>query len=380
MTRGWTISLLLLGVAALLGALSATASTPSSPLPSANNPGPQGLKALRAYLEESGRTVEVLEAAEAPLRAPLRTLVLAEPTGRALSPSEVDGVLAFLERGGRVVYLAPESPEAQPELERALGVDREGARSVPAGALLQAAGSMQAQVVPFPRLASVRALRVASQQGVASLAPGALPFAHVAGVPVALFRKVGKGELWLFADASVAQNVRLERDDNLALWELLVGAGPLAFDERHLSAPPRHLPGALPRLAAQLLLVGAAFALARGIRLAPPRSPPVHAHRSSLDYVESLAALAQSSRLELPLLQSALARLRVLLQERLGISTELPDAEAALALEVSGSGVAKERFEAVTRALETARGTGVTAAEYHRLSRELAQLEQQLRG
>src|SRR5581483_657884 len=104
----------------------------------------------------------------------------------------------------------------------------------------------------------------------------------------------GKGEVWLAAGPDLAESARLELDDNLAFWSAIAARGPVAFDEFHQApkpAPPltANLWGSL----GQLLFCALVFVLAFGARLGPARPTPQERHRSSLEYVTSMAALAR---------------------------------------------------------------------------------------
>jgi hypothetical protein len=108
------------------------------------------------------------------------------------------------------------------------------------------------------------------------------------------WRALGKGEMWIGAGTELAENARLELDDNLAFWAALAARGPLAFDESHHAAlPAPALSANLKACLAQLLFCALAFVLAFGARLGPPRPTPQVRHRSTLEYVASMAALAR---------------------------------------------------------------------------------------
>ncbi len=379
MTRaGWLLCGLLLALAIVLAALTDEGQSAPSPYPSIHNPGPKGLKALHTYLQETGHAVTELEAPLTSLPPGTRTLVIAQPDGRDISRDEADAVKAFLHAGGRLVYLAPEQ-RGQRAMSELLSLYSDGLDLPPSAFLSDTAGAT-ATVLALKRLEGVQTLRVGGAGGIGSNLHRALPLATVSGIPVALYLPFGAGEAFIFPDASVAQNALLDGGDNLALWEVLTEGGRTVFAEKHQRPAASHgLPASLLWIGGQLLLIGALFAVAAGARLGPPRGAEPPAQRSAVDYVQSLAALAQTSRLESALLASARHRLRLLLHDRLGISPELPEAELPAVI-AEQTGIPATRVQALLSAMRRSEEVGVSPADYHALSVELARLERELIG
>ena len=88
---------LLVTFAAALG-LATRQAAPESTLPSVDNPGPLGLRAIYLYLEEGGATVEAHRDSLEALPPSARTVVIAAPAGRSVSSDEVDKVRSDLLR------------------------------------------------------------------------------------------------------------------------------------------------------------------------------------------------------------------------------------------------------------------------------------------
>ena len=381
--RTWLVYGVLLAAAAGLG-LANQGASPTSRIPSVDNPDGAGLKALFLLLRERGFDARRLEGNLVAVPADLRTLVIAAPAEREIDREEVAALRHFVGGGGRLVYLAPRPfDHAQPAMARWLQLLPSGAlRPDEVTSRMGDLSGAQATVWAPPRgAADVRRLRVAAGGGIASGAATAIPAAGGPGEAAALTWTWGQGEIWAFAGASVAENRRLEKEDNLALWLAFAAEGPVGFDEHHhLRAETAALPPAFLAIAAQLLLAALACALARGTRLGPPRPEPAQRHRSILEYVRSMAWLTRRARVE-PALALALAtRLRQAMRDRAGVPVTVPDAEAALQLEL-GMKLPRERTAATLAALREAAATpGLRPQRYLRCARLAAELERALSG
>ena len=124
---------ILVTLAAALG-LSTRQAAPESTLPSVDNPGPLGLRALYLYLQEGGATVEVHRDSLETLPASTRTVVIPAPQGRSISSSEVEALERFVRAGGTLVFLASQDKDkGQPALEQWLELGRPKADSLVRG-------------------------------------------------------------------------------------------------------------------------------------------------------------------------------------------------------------------------------------------------------
>jgi hypothetical protein len=318
--------LALFGVALALGLLGGGPSAHDSTLPSVRNPGARGAQVLATWLRESGTPVEILDHPLDSLSA--RTLVLAAGTQRELTTDEVQQLERFVREGGRLIYFSPRPSREQPELARWLKLS-----DAPApGATAQEWGDVGGATIDVDSarglLAGARKLRVSADTALKLGAPEAVP---VAG-QMLWWQPMGTGEVWVGAGTDLLENRRLELLDNLQLWANLRGA-PIAFDEFHLTpAPAPKWSANLWVTLAQFTFVSLIFVLSRGRRLGPGRPTPVREHRSTLEYVQSMAGLMRRAGVEVPLALQLRARLRRLMQERLGIGVELPASEASLLL------------------------------------------------
>lgn len=385
------------GAAAVYGVLVALAlamglavhESPQSPVPSVDNPGPQGLAALRTWLEETGgRAVVWRESlASAPLAEPVRTLVVAAPKARAMSEQEVRALRAWVQGGGTLVYLAPRErePGVQP-LDEWLSVHPGPVAASSNEGLPPGEGDMlgtTAQVwMALGPLRGARALRVALDRGLELHHPEAVPLAGAGRAVVAWRVAEGQGEVYVLAGADVAENQRLELLDNLQWWEGLAARGVIAFDEYHHEAAAASLAArwGLWVFAAQLLVVGLVYLAARGTRFGPPRPLGVDRHRSALEYVQSLGWLARRSRVERELVPELARQLRWLMHERLGIPIGLPEEEAARELEARCGVPAAEYLEAQADLARTLAQSSISPADYARLARRYARLEDVVAG
>jgi hypothetical protein len=309
MRQWWWVYVLLIGLALAAG-LGAGAKVSDSPIPSANNPGPHGLKVLRVWLEQTGHDVQLLDGSLERLPPRLATLVLASPQGHGVSTAELARIDDFVRGGGTLVYLAPRHTHVQQDLDDLRGIHSGPAPSRPAtdahpDDLL---GVTDAVTVPGGALRKAKALRFIIDDSLTLDADDAVP---VTASKMLWYQKLGEGEVWVGAGADLAESARLELDDNLAFWSALASRGPIAFDEFHQA--PRPTPALSANLwgsLGQLLFCALAFVLVFGARLGPPRATPQERHRSSLEYVASMAALAREGCAESDLAAEQVERLR----------------------------------------------------------------------
>lgn len=302
MRRSWWLYALLLALALAAG-LSTPTTAPDSPVPSVKNPGPRGTKLLRRWLEQTGRDVRVLDTALEPGDA--RTLVLAAPIGHAVSKEELARIEQFVEADGTLVYLRPRRSAAQPSLDDWLKLETGPApqRDAQATDLLGVSD-------PVTLLPGLKSLRILADDTIRSELPEALPVTKAGSL---WWWPHGKGQVFIGAGADLAEASRLELDDNAAFWASL--PQPIAFDELHQA--PRAKPALTENLIAalvQLAFCGVAFLLVFAPRLGPPRPTPIEQHRSSLEYVRSMAALTAEARVEPELARELCARLQRVLE------------------------------------------------------------------
>lgn len=277
MSRGRRLYALLLALLLLAAGLSAWLQpAPLSSLPSAHNPGPQGLMALRLLLEQvPDLAVEVLyhERGE-PDRAPAVRL-LAEPAARPFTDDEVARLLRQVERGQRLVLLMS---------------GREGRAALGLDGFLAGLGLDDVDVLPcVPALQGAHGLLT----GVAPLhaevahllqpAPAWASLASCARGSAVLFAPRGQGQILLLSELELVDNQHLGQPGHASLALNLMappGASRLVFDEtHHRSPPPASLLGLLrlPPFGATalgLVLAGLLLVWARAPRLGGVRPTP----------------------------------------------------------------------------------------------------------
>jgi hypothetical protein len=378
----WLLYAALLAVVAALALAARGDSGANSPVRSIDNPGGSGLRALFLYLSESGFDVRAQRAALDALPADVGTVVLAAPTERPVEPGEIEALDRFVRRGGKLVYLAPRPLTSGPtRLQRWLEI-REGvavdAVDVGPNDPLGTTATVWRPAGPF---SGASTLRLRHERGLEVDAEDAVPIAGVAGIPEVWWRKLGRGDVWLWAGPDAAENRRIELNDNLIFWAHLAAQGPIAFDERHHQPEP--LPPAsrsLWLIAAQLVGCTLAFAFARGSRLGPPRAEVADPHRSTLEYLHSLAWLIRRARVERELAPELMHRLRITLHERTGIPTSWSDEDVARELG-ERSNVSGDDYRRFASELQAALAQpAVRARDYARLSRRAARIERRLLG
>ena len=379
----------LVALALALGLAVRQAPVPSS-VPSVDNPGPLGLRALYLYLEESGAQVSALdEALDAQTLGSVRTVVVAPPRkANRVTKAEAEALEAWVRGGGTLVYMVPREAEArQPTLEAWLRIS-DGPLLRPSGEALPSeekdlSGTTVRVWVPAGAARGLESFRVALDRSVAVGLLEAVPVAGVLGAAAVWRVPLGAGEVYVLAGADLAENRRLELLDNLRVWEALAARGPLAFDEFHLGEGVRQEPPSAWGLwvfAAQCLVVGLLYVVARGTRFGPPRPLMVERHRSSREYVQSLGWLARRSKVERELVPELGRQLRRRMHERLGIPLTLPEDEAARALEQACGVPASQYLEAREDLVRTLDQRDIRPSDYARLARRYARLEAILTG
>ncbi|NTX52628.1 DUF4350 domain-containing protein [Myxococcus sp. CA039A] len=376
---------LLIALALAMG-LSTSREAPDSPIASVENPGPQGARALYLFLREEGRAVSTQLTSLESLAAGTRTLVLAAPTGRPVSEEEVRAVERFVQEGGTLVYLSTrELGMHQAALETWLRLD-EGPL-LPASErglstdLADAGGTTVDVWLGAGPFRGLTALRMSQDRGLRMDHPDAVPLAGLGGAVAVWRRALGKGEVYVLAGADVLENRRLELLDNARLWNALAARGPLVIDEyHHQLAPPPPLSRGIWVFVAQVLAVGGVYVLSRGTRFGAPRPVLVEKHRSALEYVRSMGWLMRRSKVEKDLLPELDKALRQRLQERLGISPALEDAEAARLLEENGGIPASHYLEAKAELTRLLTQPTIRPSDYARVARLYAHLERTVTG
>lgn len=371
---------LLVTLAAALGLSARQAATESS-LPSVDNPGPLGLRALYLYLEEGGATVEAHRDSLEALPSTTRTVVIPAPQGRSVSPDEVEALERFVRGGGTLVFLTSrDKDKGQPALEQWLELERgaflgASSRGLPEGD--QDLGGTTVDVwVPAGAARGTSGFRVSRDRGIRLNMAEAVPIAGQEG-SAALWRLgLGQGEVYVAAGPDLAENRRIELLDNLRFWDALAARGPLLFDEFHHSAkPPPPMSRGVWVFVLQCLAVGALYVFARGQRFGAPRPQLPERHRSTLEYVQSMGWLTRRAQVERELLPELARHLRQLMHERLGIPLTLSEEEAARMMEqrcgIPSAHYLETRAE-LARALD--QGT-LTPKVYAQLAARYARLE-----
>lgn len=227
---------------------------------------PLGVQAWARMLEDGGRRVRRLR--EAPSERapdPRQTLVVLDP--RVLESADVQALVGFVERGGRLVAGGRGS---EPLAGALAGVRRSGA----------AAPDEVGVLAPVAEVAGVGEV-VTAGDAAWTAAGHAVPAlgADTAGEVLLVVADRGEGRAALLADASPLQNRLLDRADNAALALGLAGESgrPVAFLESVHGFTPASGLAALPdRWRAALVGLGLAalvWVAAHARRLGPAEEP-----------------------------------------------------------------------------------------------------------
>ncbi|QSQ26976.1 DUF4350 domain-containing protein [Pyxidicoccus parkwayensis] len=367
---------------ALAVGLSTRADAPESVVPSVENTGAQGARALYLYLREGGRTVDAQTTSLESLSSNARTLVIAAPQGRPVSKEEVASLERFVRAGGTLVYLSPrELGKYQAALEDWLRLDSgplmpASSRGL-ASTLADAGGTTVDVWLATGPLRGLANLRVSQDRGLRMLHDDAVPLAGLGGAVAVWHRALGSGEIYVLAGADLVENRRLELLDNLRFWDALAARGPLVFDEYHHElAPPPPLSRGIWVFVAQVLVVGLLYAVSRGTRFGAARPLRQERHRSALEYVRSMGWLMRRAKVERELLPELDRSLRQLMQERLGIPLTLTDEDAARAMERGG----RDYLDAKADLTRTLAQPDIRPSDYARVARHYAHLERVVTG
>jgi hypothetical protein len=383
--RTFAVFGVLIAVAAAVG-LSAQQAPPESVVPSVENPGALGLRALYLYLREGGSNVQVHQDSLEALPLDVRTVVIAAPQARTVSSAEVQALERFVQAGGTLVVLASrEKNNAQPALQQWLELEAApllpaNARGLPPGQ--QDIGGTAVDVwLPSGAARGLSGFRVSRDRGLTVGMAEAVPLAGAEGIAVLWRLRLGKGEVYVAAGPDLAENRRLELLDNLRFWDALAAQGPLLFDEFHHAAePPPPLSRGIWVFAVQCLALGLLYVVAQGTRFGAPRPQLPERHRSALEYVQSMGWLARRAKVERELLPEMAKHLRQLMQDRLGIPLALSEEEAARMLEQRCGIPSRVYLDArgeLTRALDQ---RALTPKDYARVATRYAQLESVITG
>jgi len=288
MTRGWRIGLTVLGAVIVIDlalyALSAlTGGTPGGPNSSSYATGRTGAGAYAELLRRRGHVVDRFrETPHAAQLDPTHTVVLLDPP--SVAQRDVVALQAFVVAGGRLVA----SGGSTPWLGRLLA-------QPPAG---DTAGVPTATAHD---LAGVHTVQTAADH--AWTRPGrARPLVEEGGHIVLVTTALGRGRVFLIADASPLQNRLLGERDNAALGLVLAGPRGRAVDflETYHGYGRSSGLAALP-FAWKLLLGGAGLAalvymVARGRRFGPPEPVERDLPPSRFEYVEALGAVVTRTK------------------------------------------------------------------------------------
>ena len=320
------------GIAAL--AIIAITATVGGGLPREESPVPASYSAdsggaLAAYLllRELDYPVRRWEQPPASLPASADVLIIAEPT-ELPGEGEAGALVAFLERGGRVVFCGP-------------GVD----------AFLKGPPLIPAPVADWQRFPSEFPSAFTRSADPIVLRPRALwrelqpsqmrLYGNQDGAAVVSWR-VGEGEVLWWASATPLTNAGLTRDGNLQLFLNAVSsrAGePLEvyWDEyyhgRHgsLWSYIAQTPVKWGLLQTAFLAVAVLFAFSR--RSGPVAPPPVVSRLSPLEFVDTMGSLYQRAGAASVAVDTSYRHLRLELARQLRLSSNTPNAALARAAE-----------------------------------------------
>jgi len=337
--KGPQLAIAALIVLALVAAFFSRQPGSDSPLPSAGNQGPRGAAVLATWLRESGHEIIEHEAPLTELPAGVRTLVLAAPSLSELTRDEVQQLERFVRGGGTLVYLVSRT-RTQPALNEWLAITPGEVLELGSEPGVEDVGGATVRVrVAGGALSGLESFRVSAERTVEVGKPGAVPVASGGSL---WWLPLGEGEIWVGAGPDLLENARLELLDNARFWGALAARGPMAFDEYHLAAHGAGLPVSIAASLVQLLFLAGLYLWARAPRMGPIREERGTVHRSSLEYVQAMAALTRNAGVEGELVAAIKSEFRRRLEEEHGLSRQLDWASVGRELERRGVATASE--------------------------------------
>ncbi len=319
-----------------------------SPSRSTLNADPAGTQALFRVLRDLGVDARRWRAAHESLGNEHGLLVIVAPFEQMLESAAAKSIVAWVERGNALLLLTdagePLASKTVPWSDEALLAELGWKRGgLPSGNAANdsdlsaiwigtEAANDATLAIPSPLLGTGQ--RVRGGSGIRMAAPEG-GWAPLLGGDVGTrgwLRRLGRGEVAVIATPSIAENRWIDREANLGFLLALVARlrrdRPVLFDETvhgHRELPPAAKldVGARRMLAAQVLLAGVVYVLARGRRLGPALAPAAARSRSVVELAESMGMLYRRAAVSREVLAS-------LARDARAAGTVPPELEAAL--------------------------------------------------
>ena len=349
--------------AALIGVMLALGSTGAQDLAyDLDSPAPEGLLALRLWLEKMGYRVERIDGPR--FHFPTEAdLLFVYPNRRPYSRHAARTLLRWVEAGGTLVLIGPEPEDTA--LMEAFGVVRRTRSELRPG--FNPGARLRQQQPLFPD-APVIMGRLGFQPPLdLSAAPKAIPIVATndGQVTIAL-QQVGQGLVWHLSTHHYLVNADLKDSVSqaaivLALLRTVPPGGTIVFDTFHLAPSGAELAGErinsiqdwLYRTSAGwATLFGAltlfAFLVLQGMRLGPPLATRIEdRRREAAEYVEAMAALLRRARQRRAVAEYHRQRLKIDLGRPWHISPDLEDGEFLHRLQERDPHLDADRLETI---------------------------------
>ena len=319
--------------------------------------GPDGLVALRLWLEELGYEVGTTGDAVFVLPETADALFV-YPNDHPYTADEAATLIEWTRQGRALVVVGPARGDG--ELGRALGVrQRDQLAAERTDILWQRAPVLTAAPAGLGTIGSARPLDLRD-------APDALPVVATDGgdVTVAL-RRLGAGTVWHLSPRHDLTNLALKDEPQgaivLAVLRTVPPGGQVVFDTYHRFGPPAAAPRTLydwlygtPYGWAALYsaLVLFVYLLLQGIRLGPPLRPRLETRRrEAAEYVRAMAGLQRRAHAAPAIAAYHKQRLKLGLGRQHQLDSGLDDADFVLALRRRGEHLGPERLEHIANLL-----------------------------
>ncbi|MDQ3250313.1 MAG: DUF4350 domain-containing protein, partial [Chloroflexota bacterium] len=326
-----------------------------------DSPAPEGLRALRLWLERMAYRVVRMDnqVFELPVNADLLFIF---PNQQPYTEAEARQLHQWVTQGHTLVLIGTDADD------RAL-VEQFGAYTTSSLGLTQALSQQQ------PLLPDADASLQTNQSGVSTLdltdAPSAVPvLANAEGAPTLAVQSVGQGVVWHLSLQHAPLNAALNEPDQArivpALLREVPAGGTIVFDTYHLygsaqdAASNRQIaslqdwlyrtpPGwaSLFTLGATLLYLGL-----QGRRLGPALPTPASLRRrEAAEYVRAMAALHQRAQSRTAVAHYHKRRLKRTLGRPLHLSADLSDAEFVQRLQANHPAIGDEQISSIRQLL-----------------------------
>ena len=340
-----------------------------SPVPSTYSPQSAGAEAAYRLLRELHYPVRRWERppSELDTPAPSTLLILAEPT-ELPSAKERKALEEFVRKGGHVLFTGPNLRNFFP------GDDPFGERPDPSW-------HSYAPILPSALMRGAPRILLGPRAYWTKLEPNQLGLYGEPNSSVVVLWSMGEGQILWWAGSTPLTNAGIAREANLFFFLNSVGNWrgnrpyQIAWDEyfhgQRNSLWSYFAKTSLAWGAVQIAILGLAVLFTFSRRSGPVFLPAERSRLSPLEFVDTLGGLYERARAAPSAISVSLKRLRVLLTGQLGVRTDMPSSELALAAAARLGWKDPELGATLARAEAAGRARSVSSTEALEIVRRL---------